>query len=62
MLKDTGDGRRRREWMDSPRDRMKKLRLCQMKYRGAYKSDKSNKEGLTPEFGAPEEAALVTLG
>ena len=47
--------------MDNSRVRMKKLRLCQVKYGGAY-GDKSSKEGLTPEFSATEEAKLVTLG
>lgn len=51
---------KRGKWMDNPRDRMKKLRLFQVTSRGAY-SDKSIKEGLTPEFSATEGAGLVTL-
>lgn len=40
---------------------MKKLRLCQVKYRSAY-SGKGSKDGLIPELSATKEARMLALG
>lgn len=60
-MKECSEAQKQGEWVDNPRDRMKKLRLCQVKYRSAY-SGKGSKDGLIPELSATKEARMLALG